>query len=184
LCEPIPDLGGQEHKGLLVRATTGYGFGTLAAGDVHEPSLMLGLGVDVGSAVIENLIVRGRMRGMVSYFADNDFGENVLYSFGTFGVGVDYYFMPINIYIGGTLSVAGISRTVEERINRSKAGVGLDLDVGKEWWVGRRWGIGLALRASYLDVAPANILQVSRIEPRDARLRSVHVGLQFSATFN
>jgi hypothetical protein len=184
MCEPLPDLGGQDHKGLLVRATTGYGFGALMAGDTHEPNLVIGLGVDVGSAVIENLIVRGRMRGMVSYFSDNAFGENVLYSFGTFGAGVDYYIMPINIYVGGTLSVAGVSRTVEDNIHRSKAGLGLDLDVGKEWWVGRRWGIGLALRATYIDVAPANILSASRITPSDARLRSANVGLQFSATFN
>jgi len=185
-CEPIPELEGQEHKGLMLRATTGYGFGSLTAtkADVREGSLVVGLGVDVGSAVIENLIVRGRLRGAVSYYRDNDFGANVLFSFGTLGIGVDYYFTPINIYVGGTVSVAGITRADEDRANRSKAGIGLDLDVGKEWWISRRWAIGIALRATYIDVAPANILRAADIDPSDARLRSFHVGLQFSATFN
>lgn len=150
--------------------------------------MAIGMGIDIGSAVVENLVLRGRIRGAVSYYRRGSFGDNVLFSFGTVGAGVDYYFMPINIYIGGTVSVAGVTRTDEDYVNRSKAGLGLDFDVGKEWWVGNRWGIGLALRATYIDVAPANILVASGIYP-DAeeghpRLRSVHVGLQFSATFN
>lgn len=170
----------------MLRATSGYGFGSLtaSAADVREGSLVVGLGVDVGAAVIENLIVRGRLRGAVGYYQDNDFGEDVLLSFGTLGAGVDYYFMPINIYVGGTVSVAGITRSDEDRANRSKAGLGLDLDVGKEWWISRRWAIGIALRATYIDAAPANILTAAGISPADARLRSFHVGLQFSATFN
>jgi len=170
----------------MLRATSGYGFGSLTASKAEksEGSLVVGLGVDVGSAVIENLIVRGRLRGAVSYYRDNDFGANVLFSFGTLGLGVDYYFTPINIYVGGTVSVAGITRSDEDRANRSRAGLGLDLDVGKEWWISRRWAIGLALRATYIDVAPANILKVADFEITDGRLRSFHVGLQFSATFN
>jgi hypothetical protein len=170
----------------MLRATSGYGFGTLSASGtgVREGSLVIGLGVDVGSAIVENVILRGRLRGAVSYYRDNDFGANVLFSFGTAGLGVDYYFTPINIYIGGTVSVAGISRADEDRSNRSRAGLGLDLDVGKEWWISRRWGIGIALRATYIDVAPGNILKAAELDPVDARLRSFHVGLQFSATFN
>jgi hypothetical protein len=185
-CEEIPEVEGQEHRGLMLRVTTGYGFGTLSASGagVREGSLVVGLGVDVGGTVAENLIVRGRLRGAVSYYRDNDFGSDVLFSFGTLGLGVDYYFMPINIYVGGTVSLAGITRADDDRVNRSKAGMGLDLDVGKEWWISRRWGIGIALRATYIDVAPANILAASRIDATDARLRSFHVGLQFSATFN
>lgn len=183
-CERIPERVGQEHKGLALRVTSGYGFGSLSASDVREGSLVVGLGVDVGGAVIENLIVRGRLRGAVSYYRDNPFGTNTLFSFGTAGAGIDYYFMPINIYLGGTLSVAGISRADEDNVNRSKAGIGLDLDAGKEWWISRRWGIGIALRATYIDVAPANLLKAAGIKPFDSRLRSLHVGLQFSATFN
>lgn len=185
-CELIPERVGQEHKGLLLRVTSGYGFGSLSASDagVREGSLVVGLGVDVGGAVIENLIVRGRLRGAVSYYRDNPFGTNTLYSFGTAGAGIDYYFMPINIYLGGTVSVAGISRADEDNVNRSKAGIGFDLDAGKEWWISRTWGIGIALRATYMDVAPANLLKAAGIRPSDSRLRSLHVGLQFSATFN
>jgi len=172
---------GREHKGLLLRATTGWGFGRLGAskGDLHEPSFVLGFGVDVGAAVIENLIVRGRLRGAAGYYDDSDFGDQVLFTFGGIGAGVDYYIMPINVYVGGTLSVAGITREQEDSSHRSKAGIGIDLDVGKEWWIGRRWGLGIALRASYIDVASANILR----DP-SARLRSFHVGLHLSATFN
>jgi hypothetical protein len=182
-CDKGPEDLGQEHKGLLLRATTGWGFGRLSASQTsqHESSFVLGFGVDVGAAVVENLIVRGRVRGSAGYYRESDFGDEVLFTFGGVGAGVDYYFMPVNLYVGGTISVAGIARAQadEDKGHRSKAGVGLDLDVGKEWWVGKRWGLGLSLRASYVDVASANI-----VNNPSARLRAFHIGLQLSATFN
>ncbi|HET8933076.1 MAG TPA: hypothetical protein VFN67_06550, partial [Polyangiales bacterium] len=44
-CELIPERVGQEHKGLLLRVTSGYGFGSLSASDagVREGSLVVGL---------------------------------------------------------------------------------------------------------------------------------------------
>jgi hypothetical protein len=57
--------------------------------------------------------------------------------------------------------------------------LGLDLDVGKEWWVSGNWGLGLSLRFRYIDVAPANVGF-----GRDGRLDSFQIGLSFSATYN
>jgi hypothetical protein len=166
-----------------MRITGGWGFGTLTSsshGDakVSEPNLALGMALDLGGAAVDNLIVRGRLRGALSHYGESDFGDDLWFSYGALGVGADYYIVPINVYAGGSVLLAGIARTHHERANRSKAGLGLDLDVGKEWWIAPRWGLGIALRASYMDVGSADILQ------QRARLRSLHVGLQLSATYD
>jgi hypothetical protein len=143
-----------------------------------ETSLLAGLAVDGGAAVMENLIVRARLRTAVTGFRESEFGDDVLFSYGAAGAGVDYYFMPINVYVGGTISVAGVARTTNDRVNHSRAGLGLDLDVGKEWWLGAHWGVGVAARAGYVDVGAEHTV-------RDGgRLRAWHLGLQFSATYN
>jgi hypothetical protein len=85
--------------------------------------------------------------------------------------------MPANIYLGVTLSLVGATRSHDDHALHSKAGGGVDLDLGKEWWLGNHWGVGLALRATLDQVGGANI------EP-DGSLRSFHVGLQFSATYD
>ena len=163
----------------MLRATTGWGYGPITgtASKRQEGSLALGVAFDVGSAVIENLIVRGRLRASALGFSDGDFGDDVLFSFGAIGVGVDYYFMPSNIYLGATLSLVGASRSHDDHTLHSKAGFGVDLDVGKEWWFGNHWGVGLAVRATLDQVGGANI-------ETGGSLRSFHVGLQFSATYD
>lgn len=168
-----------KHEGFLLRVTTGWGVGRLYGKNGRdETSLLVGLAVDGGAAVIENLIVRARLRTGVTGFRESDFGDDVLFSYGAAGFGVDYYFMPMNVYLGGTVSVAGVARSTEDHVNHSRAGLGLDLDVGKEWWLGSHWGVGIAARASYVDVAAEHTVRGG------GSLRSWHLGLQFSATYN
>ena len=143
-----------------------------------ETSLVAGLAVDAGAAVIENLVVRARLRTGVTGFRESDFGDDVLFSYGAAGFGLDYYFMPVNVYVGATFSIAGVARTRDDEVNYSRAGIGIDLDVGKEWWLGANWGVGIAARASYVDVAAEHTVRGG------GRLRSWHLGLQFSATYN
>jgi hypothetical protein len=175
---PEPD-DGRRHTGLLLRATTGWGYGPLVGTKrkVEEGSLALGVSFDAGAAVIENLIVRGRLRASALGFSDSDFGDDVLFTFGAIGAGIDYYFMPANIYLGATLSLVGASCSNDDDTLHSKAGFGVDLDLGKEWWLGNHWGVGLALRATLDQVGGANI-------ERGGSLRSFHAGLQFSATYD
>ena len=138
--------------------------------------------IDAGYSIIRNLALRTRLRGGL-FFPDDDgpFGKDKSFEVGTFGLGADYYLMPISVYAGLTLNVGGVrfSELETHETHLSRAGVGFDLDIGKEWLVSRVWGFGVAVRFSYLSVAPANIAPAS-----PGRLDTMTSSLLFSATAN
>ena len=64
----------------------------------------------------------------------------------TYGLGATYYFMPINIFLSGTVGI-GVFQFKDElnKIDaKSKSGLGMQVKVGKEWWVGKDWGLGVS----------------------------------------
>ena len=63
------------------------------------------------------------------------------------GPGLAYYFEQTNIYLSGAFGLAGYEvRNMNDgsRSNWSSSGAALELMVGKEWWVSRDWGLGIA----------------------------------------
>ena len=192
VAKAIP-AGAFSHDGFLLRVTSGFTIGNLSVdsadgGDTQrDGALFADLALDVGAAVIPNLIVRGRLWGQLFALRDSDFGKRIVGLSGGIGVGVDYYFMPINIRLGVTPSLAGITLVdVQEpdeeragRARRSKAGFGLDLDAAKEWWVSSSLGIGVGVRLRFITVAPERIGA-----PNDGRLNSFQGGVHFALTFN
>jgi hypothetical protein len=163
--------------------------GTESQGTLTETGVAGGLAVDVGAAVIDNLIVRGRLSGGWELMRDGAFARDLdaAFVFGGLGVGADYYFMPLNLYVGATIGLAGVTlvegkldeRDRAARSLHSKTGVALDLDVGKEWWLTGNWGLGVGLRLRYQSVPPANIVPGS-----DGALTALQIGLMFTATYN
>lgn len=69
-------------------------------------------------------------------------------------VGTSYYIMPLNMYLGASIGLAGAQYTATGLVDRtaSKAGLGLELDAGKEWWINELCGMGVALRLTYASV--------------------------------
>jgi hypothetical protein len=196
VCRTRIKPGAHRHDGPLLRAGGGPLIASLTANslnasrDLTDQTVTGNISVDGGGAVIENLIVRGRFQGSVGYLGHSPFGGDVIVLYGAMGVGADYYFMPINLYVGGTLSLTGASVSQinnldlppEQRNNHvrhSGPGFGLDFDIGKEWWVSGNWGVGLAFRMRYLDMAPSSVGL-----DRQGRLTSFQYGLMFSATYN
>jgi hypothetical protein len=94
-----------------------------------------------------------------------------------FGGGVAYYFMPANVYVSA--AIAAIQLRVDykdEEIAKTDTGVGIDLLVGKEWWVSEGWGVGVALELSGGRVKDNG--------PGSPTWSAGSLGLLFSATFN
>jgi hypothetical protein len=186
--------GARRHDGFLLRATNAVSVtalrvdsGVSSRGVVKDGGLSGSSALDVGAALIDNFILRGRVGAGWAALAKSPFadGNDVIFVFGTVGVGADYYFMPVNLYVGATLALAGAmlgedkTRTRDANVLHSKAGLGIDLDVGKEWWITGNWGMGAALRLSYLSMGAANIVPNSA-----GPLTGLQVGLMFSATYN
>lgn len=61
-----------------------------------------------------------------------------------FGAGLTYYFMPANIYISGSVGAGKLSFDSPVGDFESDRGLAGELTVGKEWWIGGGWGLGLS----------------------------------------
>jgi hypothetical protein len=95
--------------------------------------------------------------------------------FAGFPIGASYYFMPENIYLSISFEfpVGGIYKL------SLRNGFCLQASLGKEWWVSKNWGLGLALNIEY-DFFPTNYPDDPIITP----LHAFMIGLSFSATYN
>lgn len=122
----------------------------------------------IGGAVTENIVLFGvlsantvlgptlTLRGG-NIAAGDTSGDDVSASTVGFGGGVAYYFMPAHVYVSAAvLSVQmQIAEDAQDRNNdddreerASELGTGVQIRVGKEWWVSEEWSLGVA--ASYL----------------------------------
>ncbi|HTE47599.1 MAG TPA: hypothetical protein VK636_20315, partial [Gemmatimonadaceae bacterium] len=206
LAKPLPPLPGDEsaarvdagvetHDGFFLRLTTGPAGGAVSL-DVSDRDERTwsgggwGSSIDVGGAVVRDLVVFGRLR-VVSLFdpkvrvgseTQDLGGDNFFVTQGLFGAGLNYYVMPINIYFGGTIGFATVTtelnpRSGDTQRQSSDVGFGIDLDAGKEWWVGDNWGLGVALRLSLASVPAGDDFA------QDAVFGSGFVSILFSATY-
>jgi len=95
------------------------------------------------------------------------------------GIGLSYYFMPLNIYISASLLAHTLTFEGSIFEGDSKKGAAVYLSVGKEWWVSDNWGIGVALFVfSGSTTARDESLNI------EYDIKSTVVGIAFSATYN
>lgn len=138
------------HLGFALRLDAGIGYmGLLApSGGSSEGGASGGMGIVIGGAVAENLILAGDFwgTGMLGRMGMMQNGATG-YGLGGVGLNVTYYLMPANVYFSASPSVTFRSSMVhfgDSTQVSSVAGFGAKLSVGKEWWVGDHWGLGVA----------------------------------------
>jgi tetratricopeptide (TPR) repeat protein len=102
---------------------------------------------------------------------------NPAVSVGGLSLGATYYWMPLNLYLSGNLFGAAVSVVVDksEKGTTTNDGYGLELLLGKEWWVSDNWGIGAAAQLS---------LAGSPSQDVDGGIVSISTGLMLSLTYN
>jgi len=188
--------GHRQHDGFFLRMSVGESVGgtqlDAAVGSerkVNRYTAGAGANTEValGYAVIPNLILHASLHlaHVTGYQklgkADWDEDHSVSTLFGFFGAGATYYFMPINMYVSGSIGPGGISQTQGPKhdLFESNTGFGTSLSLGKEWWVGRsgEWAIGGALNTQYYQAPFEN-------EGRKTQYRGSVSGLAFTATYN
>jgi hypothetical protein len=172
------------HDGFFLRLQGGVG-GTSASQD--ELTLKGGSGalnVEIGGALTENFILYGKLFGTGTPDPDLEVGDitfegnnsDLSLNFGALGAGVSYYFMPVNLYVSGAVSLTSLGLTEDgDEVGDTGQGLGLHLGVGKEWWVSDQWGLGLGAELALSRVNGAE-------NTDDWGVGSVV--LLFSATFN
>lgn len=146
----------QEHTGFYIR-------GELGAGWLHAsatvPGASLGVGgfaggfsITAGAAVVPNLVIAGDLYSFSAAAPKITVnGESATtrsdVRLGLAGIGpnVTYYLMPANVYLSATPSIARLSLDDGSGGGGSTPfGFGARLAVGKEWWVGKRFGLGVS----------------------------------------
>lgn len=193
--EGQPAPGAHAHDGLFLRFTGGPGFGvyngtgdvvTIDGAIITDPSnegSQVGGSISLGGSIGENLILHGDI--WLSIISTEKKNNQLYQEFGTavVGIGITHYWMPVNIYVTGSLGMAnsflvlhdGASGQKDEDLARDLAtGVGAAVMVGKEWWVSANWALGVALQGEF-----------TYAEDEDSNLIFRHGGAKvlFSATY-
>ncbi len=145
--------GYHKHQGLFMRIDAGGGYmktsATIGGSNVSLSGPAGSFSFSVGGNVIEDLSLFGHVglsmvaNPKVSGATPTSTGDSTL-NFATLGGGANYYFMPYNFYVSGMIVMTRLTTTTNGTSGSTDAGLGAKVAVGKEWWMGDHWGIGVA----------------------------------------
>ncbi len=173
------------HVGVHFQADLGAGGSQSTASESGVDAKYSGpaglISVGVGGAAAPNLIVGAQLWGSsVSdvRFTLNGQSEtltNVTYDVYGFGPMLKYYFMPANVYVAATPSIAQLSLSNDHSSDETRWGPALRLAVGKEWYASMHWGLGIA-----------GVLHLASNKPEGGgpTWSTVGGGVVFSASYN
>lgn len=165
------------HDGFFLRFHLGGGRMDARADRPADPHSGQGpsghFGFALGGAIVENLILYGEYtqeQASLPYarLTQADWQTRRYFNIGGFGPGLAYYFMPVNLYVAGSVLFLSSDHV------RDSSGAGLKFSIGKEWWVSRNWGLGIAGYGMFsrVDNGP------------ESKIDASNYGLAFTATYN
>lgn len=174
------------HDGFFLRLAPGIGamsgsesFG----GNKLEYSGASGLfNFGIGGAVAENVILHLDLSGVstseptvktngYSSTSTGDLTTSIV------GIGLTTYFQS-NFYITGAVGIAKTKFESNGTTYETDNGYGINIMLGKEWWVSENWGLGVAGQFLYASCPDP----VGYGETPD--LKTTSFGVLFSATYN
>lgn len=185
--QPAPageDYGVHRHRGLFLRLDGGVGYlrssSMLNGEDASLSGVAMSLGFSLGANVREDLSVFGHASISAAPGPDvslgaSSGGSDAWLNLVSVGPGVSYYFMPSNVYVSAVLSLTGLFAAAKGGSGNSEIGLGARFALGKEWWVGDRWGIGVAGQFSFGS---------NQDQGSSAHWKTISPTLAFSATFD
>lgn len=173
----------RSHDGFYLRLTQGFGAGSVTGDGTKYSGGSFGFSAAFGGALRPRLILYGEF---LFHVVPNPKGNtqvdkptlagNPVAGLGL-GPGIAYYFMPLNLYLSGslllqqTLLVKSYSDGSDGQLT---TGLGLSFMVGKEWWVSSDWGLGVA----------AQLFLASSREQSGTQWDTGALAILFSATWN
>jgi hypothetical protein len=171
-----------EHDGFFLRLTIGPSIANVTRPDYRWSGLGLDMGVSLGGSIIENLALHADFNTTLlpnpterTMGRKHEFNADIVFE--SMGIGATYYIMPVNIFVTASGGIGVLA--FEDDYGDSKdtaAGLALGGMIGKEWWVGTDWGLGLAGQVRYIRVR-------DYLADRE-RLNGIAFSLLFSATYN
>jgi hypothetical protein len=174
------------HDGFFLRLSGGGGTAKTelseSGGTIKVDGSTGDVNIAIGGIVAPNLALHGTLLGWVTSDPDvtiTGFGsgtaQNTDLDLTAIGAGLTYYFMPVNIYVSGTLG--GGSMTLDTPLGSADTDTGLvgEFAVGKEWWVGGNWGLGLSGSIGFHSIPDKGTTE---------NWSGTSLALRFSATLN
>ncbi|HLG33034.1 MAG TPA: hypothetical protein VI362_08315 [Ignavibacteriaceae bacterium] len=180
--------GAYEHDGFYLRLLGGAGYAQLTEENVMGSDLKFtGLGspanIQIGGTISNNFILFGHIGGLVisdpdlEWMGQSSTTSNLSVSMYDVGAGITYYLMPSNFYLCLSLLSSQASLEYENTTGDSEFGFGLNVLIGKEWWVGDDWALGPSLYFYYSTMKDKG-------EGEDYTINNFSIGVLFSATYN
>ena len=173
------------HDGFFLRLSGGFGHARTSIDLVSEFEVRGATGdlnLAVGGMVAPNLALHGTIFGWSAADPDLEWtgvGSAELngdVTLSAVGVGLTYYVMPANLYLSGSVGAGTLKADISGGLEgETDTGVIVDLTVGKEWWTGNSWGLGLAGDVMLHSLPEKGI---------DESWGGASVGIRFSATLN
>jgi hypothetical protein len=181
---------GRRHRGFFLRSFLGAGYRTASEsseyGDARISGGGAGVGIEMGGALAENLILHGDLFYEVASnptlktdegSVDLDGGK---LTFVALGPGVSYYVMPANIHFGASLLLCKMSfGTDDETFGSSDWGYGGALRFGKDFWLGKEFSLG-----ALGQVAFAHMKDGENAEGESRNLNSTTATVAFSMSYH
>jgi hypothetical protein len=185
-----------EHDGFFLRMLLGAGYAELVEKNVMGSDLKFSgatvpFRFQLGGQFLKNLIAYGEF-GFASqtnpemeWMRQSESSSDMTVSVGDLGIGITYYLMPVNIYF----SLSGLYSSVQLEYDDTKSdseidfdnGNGINIMVGKEWWIGNQWALGISLYGYYSDMHVQTSIEGINYE---YFTRNYSIGVMFSATYN
>lgn len=171
--------------GLFLRLSAGGGSATSTlesgSGKAEFSGSAGDLNFAIGGIVSPNLALHGTLFGWL--MSDPDLSITGLGSgqvnadvdLTAIGGGFTYFFMPSNIYLSASLGIGKLSIDAGSLVGETDNGMVMDVTLGKEWWVGDSWGLGVAGGFNYHSVPDGDI---------DENWSGASFVIRFSATHN
>ncbi len=193
---------GNHEKGIFCRLYVGVGVGSFVnkplygnekirfSGDSLWSNNPTQLKAQIGAVIVTN----GAIHGSFTQLRANNYG---LF---TIGLGISYYFMPLNFYISPEYHLNGraeaeergtsVRGTPENRYYTYQSGKGFGITIGREWRATPQLGFGLALIYDH-DRFKGDTIQVddegyghSPILENGDSAEYRYIGIALSVTYN
>jgi hypothetical protein len=175
------------HDGFYLSIKVGPSFGDAVyksnSDDVKYSGTSFLANLQLGYAVTENWIVSFSTMGHTLSDPTITSGStkletsDVTHRESLIGLGLRYYWMPQNIFLGTTLGVASYEIEDANGKGQTEDGFGVMVEAGKEWWVSTNWGLGVAGQLGYSSAEDGG-------EFAGNTMSRFHFGITFSATYN
>ena len=124
--------------------------------ELHGPSGSFDIAI--GAVVAKNFAIHGTLGGFalseptVEFRGFEEDGDDVNMAMSMVGGGVTYFFGNTNAYVTASAGAAELIIDFDGDDETSDTGFAAEVGLGKEWWVGNKWGLGVAVTGGYHSI--------------------------------